>query len=314
MLMRALLLLCCVAVGCAGIDEPGRLVPGTVDDDPSLPSFEVPGTRLWLRALGEPGRPLIVVLPGGPGADSAGLMRLAPLAENHRVVFYDQRGCGLSRRHAPGAVSLAVALDDLDAVITAFAAPGERVTLVGHSWGGMLATAYVQRSPNRVAHAVLIEPGPFTSERWNQLGLGSTDLFTQPVSELIWSEAVVAPETHARLDLEFQLATSVPEYHMATDDPMPFRRLGWQAYRDIFAGFTTERGALAWNFTAGLERYEGDFLYLQSSLNTLMNDAYVAAQVADLPRARVVKVEGAGHDLPWVKAAEVVAAVDEVSR
>lgn len=48
-------------------------------------------------------------------------------------------------------------LQDLDAVIDA-AAPGKKVVLVGHSYGGLLATEYARLHADRVQGLVLVDP------------------------------------------------------------------------------------------------------------------------------------------------------------
>ena len=48
------------------IDGPGNLVPLTVDQDPSLPSITVNGTRLHAEAFGHPDSTMVVVIHGGP--------------------------------------------------------------------------------------------------------------------------------------------------------------------------------------------------------------------------------------------------------
>lgn len=54
-------------------------------------------------------------------------------------------------------------LSDLNGIIEQYA--GDRqVNLIGHSWGAMLASAYICEHPERVNHAVLAEPGIFTAE------------------------------------------------------------------------------------------------------------------------------------------------------
>ena len=81
------------------------------------------------------------------------------LTDDHFVVFWDQRGSGLSRRHDCGVFNLAAMDADLDALVD-HVSPGRPVVLIGHSWGGMYATLYINRHPEKVAGAVLMEPGP----------------------------------------------------------------------------------------------------------------------------------------------------------
>jgi pimeloyl-ACP methyl ester carboxylesterase/DNA-binding CsgD family transcriptional regulator len=77
---------------------------------------------------------------------------LEGLADGHRVLRYDERGCGLSDRDVED-VSLETRLGDLESVIDA--AGIERFALVGISQGGPLAIAFAARHPERVSHLVL---------------------------------------------------------------------------------------------------------------------------------------------------------------
>ncbi len=72
--------------------------------------------------------------------------------------MYDQRGAVLSERVAADLLTLDGDLAALDAVI-AMASPDQTVVLIGHSWGAMLASAYLGVHPDRVTRALLIEPG-----------------------------------------------------------------------------------------------------------------------------------------------------------
>lgn len=135
-----------------------RGVPATVTGDPALPRMEVGGVTLHATLHGPPGAPVIVVLHGGPGGDHRSLLPLAALADRYRVLFYDQRGAGLSERVPDGALTLATHLEELGTLLDRVSPDGP-VTLIGHSWGAMLATAFLGYQPGRVTAAVLIEPG-----------------------------------------------------------------------------------------------------------------------------------------------------------
>lgn len=71
---------------------------------------------------------------------------------DHRLVRYDERGCGLSDR-APADLSFESWVTDLEAVVDALALP--RFALLGVSQGGAVALAYAARHPERVSHLVL---------------------------------------------------------------------------------------------------------------------------------------------------------------
>src|SRR4051794_23954393 len=91
--------------GCMCASDPGNLVPKTVAEDPSLPAVDLNGTRFHAEAFGDPDAPVIMVLHGGPGQDYRNSLPLKALADDGlRVVFWDQRGTGLSARVDPETV------------------------------------------------------------------------------------------------------------------------------------------------------------------------------------------------------------------
>ncbi|WP_244205816.1 alpha/beta fold hydrolase, partial [Streptomyces bobili] len=65
--------------------------------------------------------------------------QIRALSADHRVIAYDQRGHG--RTPASAACSADLLADDLEAVLTATLAPGERAVIAGHSMGGMTIMA-----------------------------------------------------------------------------------------------------------------------------------------------------------------------------
>lgn len=143
-------------------------VAATVTDDPALPQITLDDASFHVQSFGDPESETIVVLHGGPGGDFQSLLGLQALSDQYHVVFYDQRGSGLSQRFQQDRLTLATHVNDLDAVIGNYA-NNQPVILIGHSWGAMLAAAYMDRTPQNVARAVLIEPGFLTqagAEAW----------------------------------------------------------------------------------------------------------------------------------------------------
>lgn len=112
------------------------------------------GVRLFYRVEGKGGDTL-VVLHGGPGLNLEGLRSdLAPLARRHTLVYFDQRGSGPSEMPDTLRLTADLMVKDLEAVRRAFRI--ERMTLLGHSWGGGLAVLYAAEYPRQVARMVLV--------------------------------------------------------------------------------------------------------------------------------------------------------------
>jgi proline iminopeptidase len=130
--------------------------------------IDVGSGRLMGRAVGQ--GPPLVVLHGGPDFDDGYVGdALDPLAAGHRLITYAQRGRGRSfdPAHPPPVVDMESEVADLDGVIAWAAA--ERVALVGHSWGCLLALEYALRHPHRISHLVLMNAAPISGDAANRL-------------------------------------------------------------------------------------------------------------------------------------------------
>jgi proline iminopeptidase len=126
---------------------------------------------LYWCAYGAEGGERLLILHGGPGAHHDYLLpqmlRLASSksVETRELLFYDQRGGGRSRsdKAREGEVTWQTQVRDLERVITELDV--RPLTLVGYSWGGLLALLFARQAaaglvsvkPSRL---VLIDPAP----------------------------------------------------------------------------------------------------------------------------------------------------------
>ena len=114
------------------------------------------GYRTWYETAGDlsSGVP-VVLLHGGPGIPGGAYAQLmAQLADRRPVVRYDQLGCGRSDRpNDPSLWRVQTFVDELTALRDALGL--DRVHLLGHSWGGMLAIEYLLTTPTGVQSLVL---------------------------------------------------------------------------------------------------------------------------------------------------------------
>lgn len=147
-----------VVVSAAAVGAP--LMAWADERDLSVVSGEV---TLKARVVGSDGAgQTMVVLHGGPGLDESYLAALTWLAAaDRRIVFYDQRGAGGSSRPPSGDYGLPAQVGDLEAVRKAVGA--DRIHLVAHSWGTVVALAYTAAHPAAVASLILIGMGAPTA-------------------------------------------------------------------------------------------------------------------------------------------------------
>ncbi len=99
----------------------------------------------------------VVVIHGGPGLQSRYLQpALRPLSSAHALLFYDQRGRGRSSPAVDSALGLDEDIADLEALRQAMGL--QKLTIVAHHFGAMIAAGYALAHPDRVTRLVLISP------------------------------------------------------------------------------------------------------------------------------------------------------------
>ncbi|MBN1429830.1 MAG: alpha/beta hydrolase [Anaerolineae bacterium] len=129
-----------------------------------------PDIQLYHFAEGD-GRNVLVV-HGGPGVPfRQPLTGLEPLVDTYRFHYYDQRGSGQSTRpfdtfDSPNTyqnmtrleqtLGLGAQIADIERIRQILG--DEKLILVGHSWGGFLASLYAAEFPEHVEALVLISP------------------------------------------------------------------------------------------------------------------------------------------------------------
>ena len=280
--------------------DPGLLVPLTVDQDPSLPSITVNGTQLHSETFGNPDDPMIVVLHGGPGGDYRSLLNCSRFAaDGFYVVFYDQRGSGLSMRHDRKIYTTQLFIDDLDAVINYYRRrPGQEVFLLGHSWGAMLATAYVNEHPAAVRGMILVEPGGFTwhdAEEYVKRSR-SLDVFGETSNDYVYLDQIITGDDHIKLDYKAALQNAA-EYSegnkVGIPGPYPFWRNG-AVCSSAAHEYVKDH---PFDFTPNLRQFTTEVLFVYSELNVAYGEAHARMVSSAYPAARLVEARGTGHDV-----------------
>jgi proline iminopeptidase len=157
-MFRTLLVSVVVAAATAGCGR-ATLTPGEGFAD-------VPGGKVWYRVYGSGDRTPLVMLHGGPGGRSCAFDVIADdLAVDRPVVIYDQLGSGRSERPED------TSLWRTDRFVEELAALREhlrltRMHLLGHSWGGTLATEYLLTTQPSGVESVILSSPLISTPRW----------------------------------------------------------------------------------------------------------------------------------------------------
>jgi len=281
-------------------DEDGVLVPLTVMEDASLPSVNINGIQLHSETYGNPPDPLLVVIHGGPGADYRGMLNFKDLANDSMfVVFYDQRGSGLSQRLDRNTyTNVQVFVDELDGVINYYRqSSSQKIILAGHSWGAMLATAYINQKPNEITGVILAEPGGFTWEQTEAyFGRSRTlNLFDELTNDFVYQDQFITGSDHNTLDYKMALSTAG---NVTTGDVgfAPYWRYG--AICSMASIELAINNPKQMNFTTNLNSYTSKVLFSYSELNTAYGVEHAELVSSALPNVELVEILDSGHEIP----------------
>ena len=108
--------------------------------------------KLWVVEVGK-GDPMIII-PGGPGGAHPGYRVFDSLAKDNEIIYYDAFGRGKSDTAKDvKEYSLARDIDDLEGIRKAL--HFEKWSVLGHSYGGLVAQGYALKYPDRVSHLIL---------------------------------------------------------------------------------------------------------------------------------------------------------------
>jgi proline iminopeptidase len=160
---RSLLLPAFIAItaSCAKGDKSSVDTAATASTPPALPAGEaylaVPGGRIWYKVSGSGTATPAILLHGGPGFSSYYMKPLEALATDRPVVRYDQLGSGNSGTTTDTTIfTIPHFVAELDSLRSHLGY--DKVHLVGHSWGTILAVEYYRAHPEHVASLTLASP------------------------------------------------------------------------------------------------------------------------------------------------------------
>jgi len=164
------------------------------------------GYETWYRSVGPDDGDAVplLCLHGGPGANWLHVKPYEVLADERRVVFYDQLGSGNSsvdEPHDPSMWTPELYVEEVGAVREALGL--ERVHVLGHSWGGMLGMQYAATQPQGLV-SLIVESSPPSVPAW--------------MPEIARLRSELPPEVEATLrEHEEAGTTESPQYLEAVD-------------------------------------------------------------------------------------------------
>lgn len=103
-------------------------------------------------------RPVVFILPGGPGISHLAYMKYACLLEVADLVFHDPRGCDESDQSDASSYTMTNYIEDVDAIRQHLSL--DKIIVIGKSYGSMCALGYTIHYPQRTEKLVLSSGAP----------------------------------------------------------------------------------------------------------------------------------------------------------
>jgi proline iminopeptidase len=132
----------------------------------SQETVEINGVKHFIEKMGN-GEPLLV-LHGGPGLFHDYLVpHFEILAKKYQIIFYDQRGCGKTEfPKDTSSINIETYIEDLEGIRNHLKI--DKLNLVGHSWGTMVALNYAKKYSKNLNKLILVSPTPSNSDFFDQ--------------------------------------------------------------------------------------------------------------------------------------------------
>lgn len=264
----------------AGTQSPGT---GWV----TLPS----GGRLYYEVAG--GRGDTIVVPGAAYWSGA----LAPLAQNHTVIFYDLLGRGRSDTASGSRIVMDSIVSDLEMLRQHVNA--QKIGLVGVSVSSLVAAGYAAKYPDRVSRLALVNPigltgAAQTSYRPPERAARTDSAAYREVMRL--RETNGSPETICRQAWkansgwfvgDASASSRIDPKWCATPNETVDAALMWLGYLSSAAG--------SWDITAKVRSIKTPTLVIQAERDYFVNPAGAQAWASAISGAKLTTVPGVGH-------------------
>ena len=263
---------------------------------PRFASYD--GTEISYRVLGD--GPPVVCVPGGPGRATEYLGDLGGLVGSRRLVLLDPRGVGGSADPADAATLRVDRLvDDVESLRVNLGL--QRMDLLAHSAGAVLATLYTAGYPQRVSRLILLTPGlAAIGVHPSQEQVAAA--FERSAAEPWYSEARAAWEKILGGDLTLEAyRASRPLFYGRWDDAarahasVGIAERHGAAREGYFADVVFDVSAIR----ASLIRFTGRVLLYGGELDPLVPPAMLAQDTPFFGDVSVAVQPGAGH-FPWI--------------
>jgi proline iminopeptidase len=151
---------------------------------------------IYFRTYGK-GNPLLII-NGGPGLNSDGFVGLAKdLSAGNQTIIYDQRGTGKSivSPADSSTITMQLMIEDLEVLRKHLGI--DQWSMLGHSFGGMLAAYYASIYPEHVRSLILSSSGGLDLGLQSYVGHSINDKLSKQENDSLkyWNDRIAGGDT-----------------------------------------------------------------------------------------------------------------------
>jgi pimeloyl-ACP methyl ester carboxylesterase len=226
------------------------------------------------------------------------------MQDQYRLIALDQRGHGDSDWSEAGDYTREAFVADIEGFASSLGL--ERFILMGHSMGGLNAVSYTVKNPARVRALILVDVGPEAAKE----GVDNIVRFTRGPDELEFEEFVeMAHRFNPRRSLE-----NIRERMRHRLKPADNGKWTWKFDKRFREGRENLRVGSDLSNDATWQLFRSvrmPTLLVRGAESDVLTAEVAERVVAEMPRARLSVVAGAGHSVPGDNPDDFTAAVRE---
>jgi proline iminopeptidase len=267
--------------------------------------LDVPGGKVWYKVSGGGTKTPVILLHGGPGFTSVYLKSLEAIADGRKVVRYDQLGSGNSTKITDTAMfNIAHFVAELEALRAHLGY--DKIHVLGHSWGTILALEYYRAHPERVASLIQASPALDIPE-WEAHARALVKTLPDSSQQIIAKRE--AEKNYEASDYQAAMLEFYGKYvwlrpvKADLDSMFAGANMGIYIYMYGPSEFTTVGTLKLYDGTPYLKNIKVPTLYLVGEVDEA-NPATVKRHASMTPGAEYAVIPDAAHMITWDNPAE----------
>ncbi|WP_444944265.1 alpha/beta fold hydrolase [Microbulbifer sp. ZKSA006] len=265
--------------------------------------------------------PLILFLHGGPGDVELGLVPFQAttgrkLEEKYLVAYLHQRGAGKSPEVKDATLTIDNHLGDVRSIVNFLKNfyKKDKITLIGHSWGGALAALYASKHPEELDNIVFISSFQDAQAQAKTSFDATLQWFKGEGNELAIDELKQYqdnPEDNYFFLSKWasrangSIANGVDIHRFIVDQNINNEFPGWEERRGVLAG-KMEEELQAFSVNGGIDSIQVPALFVVGNKDTITTSSQVKADFERYSGHKCLSILEDSHHLPFLDAEEAL--------